>query len=326
MANRYPKISNCLSYQRYNENYAEVKDYLTDEIYYFGIEEAVYMKKLDGKTHPYDIETVLTENEIDSLIEALDSNDLLKETNGMNAGNGMFLKTVWEPKWTSSLKLTAFFCNKMLLFLWLPVLIIGSVLFQRNLLFMELDMIWLGIVIGLICGMIFHEFGHAFAGVSYGAKVFEMGVMTMCYIIPGAYVIMDKDSVRSKLQRVQIHAAGVEMNLLLAGIFLMLGSVFVNWGGVFLAAALQNLFLALMNLTFLKGLDGSAILSEFLGAEDIFETARAVIFSRKKRRALRKSGLSGSTAIAACYVVGAFQLTFPLFILLNILEVVVCFV
>ena len=56
------------------------------------------------------------------------------------------------------------------------------------------------------------------------------------------------------------------------------------------------------------------------------ETAKDVIFRREKSMELKNSGTSGGTAVMACYVIGVVQLGMPLFWLLNILEVIVCFV
>ena len=140
-------------------------------------------------------------------------------------------------------------------------------MFRNNLVGMILDLIWPGLGIGLVFGLVFHEFSHAFAGISYSARVFEMGLMTMYYIVPGAYVMMDANPIKSKLRKLQISAAGIEMNLMLASIFLILGALFWNLGVLFLVAAIQNVVLAFFNLTLLHGLDGMAIVNEFLGAE-----------------------------------------------------------
>jgi len=322
----YPKISNCLIYKKCDENSVEVTDYLADETYIMNTEEARYVRKLDGKTHPYSIKTNLSVEEIDALIDELDNCDLLKESNVWISCSDTYMRTIWEPKWTLGKRLLAFLYNNLLMISWLPVLIIGIIMFKENIFLIEDDMMWLGHIIGLAFGIILHEFGHAFAGVSYGAKVFEMGVMRMYYMMPGAYVIMDENKVKNKLKRVQIYAAGVETNLLLAGVFLILSSVFTSLSGMFLIAAIQNGFLAVMNLTLIKGLDGMAIVNELLGIEDVAESASDVILNRGLRIDLREHGLFGKATIAACYLVGIFQVALPVLLILNVLEVIVCFV
>ena len=321
----YPKISNCLTYKRCDIDSVTVTDHVTDEVYIMDLEEARYIRKLDGLTHPYDIETNLSEGEIDNLIDELDNCCLLKESNTITSG-GTSLRTIWEPKQTILFRLIAFLSNNLLLTSWFPVLVIGIFLFNRNLMYVEFDMAWIGYIIGLVPGIILHEFGHAFAGAAYGARVFEMGVMRMYYIMPGAYVILDKKSVKNRLKRVQINAAGVEMNLLLSGLFLIMGALYGNFGGMFLIAAIQNAFLAVMNLTLIKGLDGMAILSELLGIEEVAEDASNIIFSRKKKKELRAHGVAGNAVVLACYMINVFQIALPLLIILNVLEVLLCFV
>ena len=321
----YPKISNCLTYKRCDVDSVAVTDHITDEVYTMDLEEARYIKKLDGSTHPYDIETNLSNEEIDNLIDELDNCCLLKESNVITV-DGTALRTIWEPKWTILFRLIAFLFNNLLLVSWFPVLVIGILLFNHNLMSIEFDMAWVGYIIGIVPGIILHEFGHAFAGAAYGARVFEMGIMRMYYILPGAYVILDKKSVKNRLKRVQINAAGVEVNLLLSGLFLIMGALYGNFGGMFLIAAIQNAFLAVMNLTLIKGLDGMAILSELLGVEEVIETTKNIVFSRKKKNELRSHGMAGQAAVLACYVIGAFQIALPLLMVLNVLEVVLCFV
>lgn len=325
MKYKYPKISNYLVYKKYDLNTVEVTDYFTDEVYLVEQEEAKYMKKLDGKTHPYDIETKLSKEEIDNLISELGNCELLKESNKITEG-GTAMRAIWVPKWTIKLRVIAFLCNKLLMLCWLPVLIAGIMMFKNNLLSISFEMSWVGSIIGLVFGIALHEFGHAFAAASYGARVFEMGILRMYYIVPGAYVILDDKPVKSRMKRVQINAAGVEMNLLLVGIFLILGAIFGDFGGIFLMAAIQNGLLAVLNLTLIKGLDGMAIVSELLGIEDVAETAIDVIINRGTRDELREYGMSGSTIIAVCYMICAFRIALPLLLVLNVLEVVVCFV
>jgi len=326
MSFEYPKVSNCLVYKKHNEEFVEITDYLTDEVYYLEKEAAEYIKKLDGKTNPYHIETTLSENEIDDLVEELYECGLLKDSNKTVCGGGTVMRAIWEPKWTSTLKLVAYIFNSLLMLLWLPVLIAGIVVFRNNVDIIGSEMAWMGIVIGLAAGIILHEFGHAFAGASYGAKVFEMGLMTMWYVVPGAYVILDEKNVRKRMKRVQIYAAGVEVNLLLTGIFLILCAIFEDYGGMFLNAAIQNAFLAALNLTLIQGFDGMSIMSELLGTEDASTIAADVIFNSEKKKSLKKHGIAGSTTIAACYMLCAFRIALPVLLILNVLEVVVCFI
>jgi len=190
----------------------------------------------------------------------------------------------------------------------------------------EYDFAFWGSLLGLVIGMVLHEIGHASAGVSYGADVYEMGFLRMYYILPGAYVMLNKDSVKSRIKRAQINAAGIETNMLLVGIFLILSVVFNDIGGLFFTAAVQNFLLAVVNLSIVGSFDGAAIISEFLGVEDIVEKAKKVVFSGKYRRKIKKHGLVGRATIAICYLILSFQIALPVLLILNVWEIILCFI
>ena len=113
--------------------------------------------------------------------------------------------------------------------------------------------------------------------------------------------------------------------LLLTGVFLLLSSFFEPLSGFFLGAAVNNAFIALLNLTFLNGIDGMKIMEELMGTENIVERAKSVIKSKAKRRKLSKEGLSGKATLAVCYIIRCVQITYPVLIILNIVGVIFCF-
>lgn len=326
MKYRYPRISNTLTFKRINTDSVEVVDHLTDNRFEFSVDAVRYVRQLDGYTHPYKIQSRLSRKEIDDIVVFLDEHDLIRLGDTISISSGTKLKTLWIPRCSVLLNVLAYLSNSLLLISWLPVLITGIVLFARNLEIIEFDLLWTGYFIGLICGVLFHEFGHAFAGISYGAKVFEMGVMLMYRILPGAYVLLDVSTVKKRLQRIQINAAGVEMNFLLCGIFLVLGVVNPLLGGMFLNAAICNAFLGALNLTFIKGLDGAAILSNLLGVDDIIDRARRIVFNREARKRVIRKGSSGYATVAVCYMLFALQIALPTLLITNVLEIISCFV
>lgn len=325
MSYKYPKICNYLSYEQEDEKRVKVTDHITEEVYVFDVEEVRYIIMLDGKTNPYCIETYLSNVEIDALIEKLDEYGLLKESRLMTSG-GTTTLTLTEFVWTPGKKAFAKLCNNILIVSWLPIFVIGIIVFAKNFFGIEFRYEWLGYIIGLLSGMLFHELGHAFAGASYGAGVYELGVLVMYYLMPGAYVILDEKTVKNRLKRVQIMAAGIETNILLTGVFLILSVVFPALGGMFLVAAVQNVFLAFLNMTFIKGLDGMRVMSELLGIEDMVEKSMNVVFSRKRKRRIKEKGLQGRATVAVCYIVSAFQIALPVLFIANILEVIICIV
>ena len=323
---KYPRISNTLSYERVDENSVEVIDHLTDNSFMFGIEVVRFVKKLDGYTHPYRIKSVLNKMERDDIIDFLRKYELIRSSNCINVSFGTKLRTLWIPKKSPWLRLFAFLSNVLLMVSWLPLLVVGITLFSKNIVQMNFDYLWTGYFIGLFCGLFFHELGHAFAGISYGARVFEMGVMVMYCILPGAYVLLDRSTVKRRMQRVQVNAAGVEANFLLCGLFLMLGAIIPHFGGMFLNAAICNAFIGALNLTFIKGLDGTSIVSELLGTDELIDKARSVITDKKERWKLREQGLSGYAVLFSCYLISILQIALPVLLATNILEVISCFV
>ena len=107
--------------------------------------------------------------------------------------------------------------NYLLLILWLPTLLFGLDCFIKNLPDIDNGSALLGQWIAIVIGAVLHEIGHASATLCYGGRVFEAGSLLQNYM-PGAYVMIDDKPVRKRLQKVQILAAGVEMNMLLSGI------------------------------------------------------------------------------------------------------------
>ena len=153
-----------------------------------------------------------------------------------------------------------------------------------------------------------------------------MGVMVQNFILPGAYVLLDDKRVKNRFHRIQINAAGVESNFLLVGIFLFLGTLLPELGVMFMMAAICNAVLATFNLTFIKGLDGTAILSELIGTEDLVERSTTVVINKKARKRLITQGALGYATLVTSYIICVLQLALPILLIMNILEIVSCFV
>lgn len=326
MKYRYPRINNTLTYKKIDQDEIEVTDSFTEEAFIFKEDVARYARKLDGNTHPYKIPSDFTKDETDYIIRYLRSNGLLRRSDTRRLFFGTFLKTLWIPKLTKRLKAIAVLSNLYLMLLWLPVLIAGIFAVSQNLYSINFDYAWIGYIIGLVFGMLFHELGHAFAGIAYGARVYEMGVMVMHFVLPGAYVLLEQDDIKSRFKRIQVNAAGVESNFLLAGVFLLVAAALPSIGGIFLMAAVNNAIMAVLNLTFVKGLDGTAIISEVLGVPNLIEKANNLVFNKKVRQKVLNRGVSGYATAAMCYTLCALQLALPILLVSNVWEVILWFV
>lgn len=321
---RYPMLNNWLVFSRKNQYEYDVHDCLYDEDFTMGVTIVAFARKLNGHRNPYSINMGLTKAEINHMLKQLREHDLLRYGRSLDAGSGAHY-TLWFIKRNPLLIKVARLWNCSLMLSWLPVFIFGVLFFIRDLPIINTDCMWLGNILGIIFGALLHELGHAFAGLTYGARVFEIGIMINA-LLPGAYVLMDSQSVQSKMKRIQIYAAGVESNALFAGVCLLIACAIPYAGAFLLNAAIGNIILALVNITFGGGLDGASILSELLGIENLVEDTKKVVLNRRIRRKLRSKGMPGYALIAVSVVVQILQITIPVIIGWNIVEAITCFV
>ena len=262
--------------------------------------------------------------EINHMLKQLTEHDLLRYGRSLDAGSGAHY-TLWFIKRNPLLMEVARLWNSLLMLSWLPVFIFGVLFFIRDLPIINTDCMWLGNILGIVFGVLLRELGHAFAELTYGARVFEIRIMINA-LLPGAYVLMYSQSVQSKMKRIQIYAAGVESNALFAGVCLLIACAIPYAGAFLLNAAIGNIILALVNITFGGGLDGVSILSELLGIENLVEDTKKVVLNRCIRRKLRSKGMPGYALIAVSIVVQILQITIPVIIGWNIVETITCFV
>ena len=199
-------------------------DCLYDEDFTMGVTIAAFARKLNGHRNPYSINMGLSKAEINHTLKQLREHDLLRYGRSLDAGAGAHY-TLWFIKRNPLLMAVARLWNCLLMLLLLPVFIIGVLFFIRDLPILNTDCMWLGNILGIVIRALLHELGHAFAELTYGARVFKMGIM-IDGLFPGAYVLMDSQRVQSKMKRIQIYAAGVESNALLAGVCLLIGAQF----------------------------------------------------------------------------------------------------
>lgn len=261
---------------------------------------------------------------VDRLLLRFKKNGLIRESRFVRED---FIAVMYTTCFFRKCKITTRIAQKLnaaLLLCFLPVFILGSFIYIK---YGEPDWEWatVGIWAGLAVGLVLHEAGHAIAGLAYRARVFEAGIM-LRFLFPGAYVMLDDRPVRNKLHRIQIYAAGVEMNLLIAGSAFLLASVTGEISGLFLGIAIQNIVLTALNLAFIWGLDGEKILSTLLGRKNIVDMATTIVFHKYKRKSLWKKGLDGKAATVASFFVCLMQIALPVLLLSNIIEVILWFV
>ena len=131
-------------------------------------------------------------------------------------------------------------------------------------------LIWLSIM--------FHEIGHMNAGIAYGYKVCSVGVLLLTFFPLGAYVSYNENlnynkSLTAK-EKIQFSLSGIESNLLIAGVLLLLSFVVNNdLSHTLISVANANIIMAILNSLPALGLDGEKALSALLDVESIFIVA-----------------------------------------------------
>lgn len=320
----YPRKNHYLKFKPIDSDWVCIENFLTGEIWEVSREIAEFLKALNGKTNPYKINEEFSEEFVDELLDDFDEEGWLYSGKRlMSGGIGTALFTLWIPDVKIWHRIVAKIWNSLLMILCLPVFIIGvSILVRGNFPYIDHGSNWgLCYLVGFIPGLMFHELSHAAACLSdVRGKVFEFGIMVR-YFLPGAYVVLDTERIRNRFKKAQIFAAGIKMNLLLAGIFLIL--LKLGWFDctILVYAALVNGILAAFNLALIAPLDGMKIFSELLGVENIVYKAKKLIFDNDAKKKLRKRGINGRAAIASCYIIVGFQLLLPLILILNVISI-----
>ena len=156
----------------------------------------------------------------------------------------------------------------------------------------------------LIVSLACHEAGHFMAGLSYGYKIHDVGVLLFGVVPLGAYVAHEDKKDATKAEKLQFALAGIEMNLLIAGICLIITNLCYPLSATMVMVANMNVILALVNLLPAEELDGEAALSALLGVESISKIAKACLLKRELRYKVLHSGPRG----LGCLCIFAFTL------------------
>lgn len=319
-----PTLANWVRFKELNEDEYLVYDLNLNERHTLDAYSVWFAQHLNGETDPYKIDKNLTKNETDDLLKDLEEKNVIRDKRFAAKNIFRVLVTLLQPNITPTLRVVSFFLNGLLMLSFMPLFLTSIVCFLKIEPYINYDFALLGSVVGLVVGLVFHELGHMFAAAGYGALVFELGIGIQT-LMPCAYVMMNDKNIKKKSHKIQINAAGVEMNLLLTAVFVFLAVKFINYNGFFLMAALQNFVMAISNLIFIRGLDGAFIMSNLLGIEKIFEKAGETLRNKGKRRRLLKQGTSGKAILASCFLIKGIQIASPLYLIVAIVGVVLCF-
>lgn len=151
-----------------------------------------------------------------------------------------------------------------------PIFILGVLLCKNkinifllsnsNISLKEIPMILIIGGIAFFISLILHEIGHAVSAIKRGAFVPEIGIEIRKGIIIAYTKIAEINNVKNKNSEISIHLAGISMNILIAGIFLIIQIFIDNANRVANIIIIINILIACFNFSIYLDSDGSSIL------------------------------------------------------------------
>lgn len=322
---KYPILEPSLTCEKINVLGWIVTDKMSGNEQIFSNEELMFMQKLDGYSNPYEIAPENWSNkDIKCFLNFLKENHFIK-SRIRKVGFLQFAIPLVKIKATLKLRGICLILNCLLLVSFLPIFVVGCVLFSKSIDFLftyySYSVLIFGLLFGVILGIVAHEAGHALCGMSYGnCKVYEAGLIVGLFF--GAYVEINSEKVKERRRRIQITAGGIEMNLLLSGVSFIFFYFFPMLSTFFAGIGIANIFLAAVNLILIVSLDGSGIFDELLGTESLFLSNFDWMLNREKRDEILSKGITGYVKIIACIISALFQTAYPALIILNISSLV----
>lgn len=319
IAGKYPMMANWLIVERTINGMYYVSNVLTDEIYEFDSDTYHFLCNLNGKRNPHKVARKFGVD-ADELMDYFDMNLLVRTGRRLLVSGGMRLHTLFIPAKNKTKSIVPQLYNWGLCVGWLPMLLYGFYRLLFTSYTLNTEYILLGYIFSIVIGLLMHELSHAMACLCYGGRFFEAGIMWQKFY-PGAYVLIDKSGIRSRLKKVQIDAAGAEMNLMLTGLFLILCTVVEVLSGFFLYAAIINGILAVFNLAFIDGLDGSSVVGELLGLQDGVEGAKRLL-KKEFHGNIRVTSENRKILILTCVIILVYQILLPIVLINNVFSII----
>lgn len=328
---KYPMIANWLEVRRKSKTECEIYDVLSEETVTMPYKVAKRLKMLDGETDPAEIYPDFSEDELVFLLMRYEDYGYIRKSRFVLKEFPILMYTLFFPKITKVTRMLCKILNLLLLITWSVILIVGirHYYYDEGLLYFyprhETLQIVFGIIFGMICGSIFHECGHALSGIAYGADICEMGVM-LHFILPGAYVMLNDKKVRGRFAKIQIMAAGVEMNAFMTGINLLLTTAFTNRLCIFFfEIALINFGMLIVNMMLTGFLDGAKIFELAFGVKNkdgIFETVEKITSIPYYYYQMKEKGIDGIATIIFCYIISSFKILMPILMIVEVISLI----
>lgn len=318
---KYPRRNQYLTFEKIDDNKVKIKDFLTDKYWTASVVYAKFLKYLDGNNDPYKFDPYYDKNCIDNMLEQCEKNGLLFDGKRFSFSLLQTRLVLAFPQINRKHRIIGRIWNLILMVSFIPVFILGWANFA------SVDF-WgspyhlpyiVDFIIAYVLGLAVHELSHGFACIGYGGELYEGGVALMLFM-PGAYVMIDFDKIKNKFKRVQILMAGVQSNLLLSGVSLLLAKFEFLDAELLAIIALINTLLAAFNIVPFMNFDGNRIFQEIIGIGDSpISTSISVIINSDIRRKLKMQGMKGRGRILVCYLVMLIQLAYPVIIIENLI-------
>lgn len=320
---KFPEKSNWISYKFNEDGTYTVHNHLIDEDIAMSQDEMDFLDRLNGKVNPYDIlqrEFGLTYREALNYVDVLMSYGVLRQGNRVF---GMFsMRTIIKIYNSQRYRELSIVLLGLCMISFIPTLLIG--IRSAYKVFSLCEVIhyslvdgpyWLGILIGVVVGVLFHELNHAIACCAFEGPVMEFGLTFRGF--PAAYTMMDESGL-SRCGQIITYLAGVQANFMIAAISIYLYYHIGAFPSIFVAVALVNLELALVNLLFMEGLDGSKAISKLLGVSDIYEKCRENLLKSGMKTESGSVSESEKTMVYMYRIFSLSKLIYPLLILFNL--------
>lgn len=174
----------------------------------------------------------------------------------------------------------------------------------------------------LLFSLALHEIGHLISGLAYNYKISDTGILLLGIFPIGAYIAHSEKNDATREEKIQFSLAGVEMNLLLASVFLLFSLVSSSLSMTMVSIANVNVVLAGINLLPVSGLDGEQALSALFEVSSISAFAKKCLKNKKQRRQLFRSGITGYACLPIFGFVVLSQYAFLLLLILDLASII----
>ncbi|MBE6686665.1 MAG: hypothetical protein E7591_05470 [Ruminococcaceae bacterium] len=325
---KYPMLKTHVCVEKTKGGKYQIRDCLYDDVYSVSRDAAYLAANLNGKNDPFILLPHRPREYVQEILNELDEEELLKRDGKLRRSSSGISWTLLVPSKKYSNRSLYKVLNIFIKYLWLPVLVIGILALAEMLFYdssrLGLKGIWTGLVLGLIVHTLFHEAAHAIACISYGGAFFEAGLLLIYFIIPGAYVSISTDNIKGRMKHVHIDLAGIKMNLLLSGLFFLFCALSPVFKMLLLMMGITGVLIAGVNLLLVNGIDGMNALEKMIGVEGLSAPLNNILLNKKSKDKLKRLGITGKGVIAVSVILTAMKISFPLLIILNLTELILC--